>query len=149
MFYSSILWQHFHSGCYVWKSLIIWTFQNLTFLILSQNSFRNELHAPFLTYFDTQHLIYKKLIMFIGGVSGGPKTVIKKGMISKNFSIRICKKIFLIRAKKNLYWVSQNLGPKPSFLNIFSKILQKWTQRTLFALFCYPWPHRPKCSFWS
>ena len=26
MFYSSIFWQHFHSGCYAWKSLIIWTF---------------------------------------------------------------------------------------------------------------------------
>ena len=31
--------------------------------------------------------------------------------------------------------MSQNLGPKPSFLNIFPKFLQKWTQRTLFTLF--------------
>ena len=45
--------------------------QNLNFLILSQHSFRNELHAPFLPYFDTQHLICKKnLIMFIGGSRG-------------------------------------------------------------------------------
>ena len=34
--------------------------------------------------------------------------------------------------------MSQNFRPKPSFLNIFQKFLQKWTQRTLFTLFWYP-----------
>ena len=52
----------------------------------------------------------------------------------------------MIKKKKNLYWVSQNLGPKPSFFNIFPKFLQKWTQRTLFTLFWYPWPHMQKFS---
>ena len=42
-----------------------------------------------------------------------------KSMISKVISTRVCKKIFLIKAKKKLYRVSQNLGPKPSFFNIF------------------------------
>ena len=48
-----------------------------------------------------------------------------------------------------MYWVSENLGPKPSFLNIFPKVLQKWTQCTLFTIFWYPWPHMQKFSFCS
>ena len=69
MFYSSIFRQHFHSGCYAWKSLIIWTFQNifwdqnLNFLISFQNSFRNELHAPFYPIFipNTSYIKKKSL----------------------------------------------------------------------------------------
>ena len=32
-----------------------------------------------------------------------------------------------------MYWVSQNLWPKPSLLNIFQNFLQKWTQSTLYS----------------
>ena len=39
-------------------------------MILSKKSFRNELNAPFLPYFDTQHLIRKKLFMFVVGSQG-------------------------------------------------------------------------------
>ena len=55
------------------------------------------------------------------GALRGPRNLKKKLWYPKIISTRGCKKIFLIRAKKNLYWVSQNLGPKPSFLNIFQK----------------------------
>ena len=38
--------------------------------------------------------------------------------------------------------ISKNLKLKSLFLNIFQKkILQKWTQRTLFIQFCYPTLH--------
>ena len=39
-------------------------------LIFSKNSFRNELHEPFLPYFDTQHLICKKFNFVCRGVQG-------------------------------------------------------------------------------
>ena len=42
--------------------------QNLNFLIFSKNSFRIELHTPFLPYFDTQHLLCKKLHFVCRGV---------------------------------------------------------------------------------
>ena len=35
--------------------------QNHHFWIFSINSVRNELHTPFLPYFDAQHLIYVKI----------------------------------------------------------------------------------------
>ena len=48
--------------------------QNLHFWIFSKNSFRNEVHTPFLPYFDTQHLMCKNLHFVRRGVSGGPRT---------------------------------------------------------------------------
>ena len=38
-----------------------------SFWIFSKNSFRNELHTPFLLYLDTQHLFSEIFILFKGG----------------------------------------------------------------------------------
>ena len=68
-----------------------------TFIVKSRTKpdlkkkFLNELHTPFFPYFDTQHLIC--VLLFLGVVPGGPKTL-KKLMISKKNSTRVCKKNF-------------------------------------------------------
>ena len=112
----NFFWQHFYFwGCYAWKSLKICPFskclnQNLYFWIFSKNSFRNELHALFLPYFNTQHLICKFF------------NFNTKKLYLNIISIGVCNKTFLIKAnKKILYWVSQSAlrGGKTIFFFIF------------------------------
>ena len=73
--------------------------QNLHFWIFSKNSFRNELNAPCLHYFDTHDLTCKKFHLVRRGAPGGPRTLKKFFWYLKIISIRVCKKIFLIKAK--------------------------------------------------
>ena len=65
-----------------------------------KNSFRNELNAPFLHYFDTHDLTCKNFHFVRRGAPGGPRTLKKNLWYLKIISTRVCKKIFLIKAKK-------------------------------------------------
>ena len=56
-----------------------------SFWIVSKNSFRNELKAPFLLYFDTHDLTCKNFHFVRRGAPGGPRTLKKIFMISKNY----------------------------------------------------------------
>ena len=71
--------------------------QNLHFWIFSENSVKNDLHTPFLPYYDTQHLICKKF-NFVRRRVPEQKIV----WYLKLISIKVCKKIFLIKAKKKI-----------------------------------------------
>ena len=55
--------------------------QKFSFLNIFQIFFRNELHAPFLPYFDTQHPMCIIIILFVEGSNGGPKTLKKKNTV--------------------------------------------------------------------
>ena len=48
-------------------------FKTKIFEYFPKNSIKIELRTPFLPYFDTQHLIWEILILFVGG----PKTLQK------------------------------------------------------------------------
>ena len=82
-YYTLKFWPNFHFfGCYAWKK--VWKydlFQNFkpksSFYIFSKNSFRIEIHTPFLPYLDNQHLRCKIFILFVGGPRGSQKSIIK------------------------------------------------------------------------
>ena len=74
--------------------------QNLHFWIFSKNSFRNELKAPFLLNFDTNDLTCKNFHFGRRGAPGGPRTLKKNLWYLKIISTRVCKRIFLIKPKK-------------------------------------------------
>ena len=115
------------------KKLFILSVPN--FLIFSNNFFRNELHSPFLPYFDTQHLICKKLIMFIGGSQNCNK---KNEWYLKIISIRVCKKIFLIRAKKNSVLGVPKFRTKAFIFEYFPKIPSEMNSTHPFYTFLIP-----------
>ena len=102
-----------------------------TFLNIFQNSFRNELHASFLPYYDTQHLIYKNSYFVRRGVPWYLKII----------STRVYKKIFLIKAKILFCTGCPKSWLKIFIFEYFPKFLQKWTPRTLFTLFWYQTLH--------
>ena len=83
--------------------LICWQNFQFFFEYFSKNSFRNELKAPFLLNFDTHDLTCKNFQFGRRGAQGGPRTLKKILWYLKIISTRVCKKIFLIKAKKKIF----------------------------------------------
>ena len=76
----------------------------------------NELHAP---YFYTHHLICKNFHFVCRGVQGGPKTLKKILLLSKNYFNYVCKKTFLIKAKKIFCTVCPNSAARGGNIFVF------------------------------
>ena len=111
--------------------------QNLHFWIFSKTSFRNELHTPFLPYFDTQHSICKILtflLLVVWGSQGVPKILTYFLWYLKIISTRFLKRFFWLKQKINKYLCtgcpkSAVSGKKQICLNKYSPYRVKLIRR--------------------